>query len=126
MTVSTFDPSAEPTIPEVLVLEFTQGAAAQVKSILADMPADQFVGLRVFVQGGGCSGFKYGFSFAEQIEEDDTVVNTDGVILLIDPLSFGYLGGAVIDWKQDPFGSQFTITNPNSTAQCGCGESFAV
>jgi iron-sulfur cluster insertion protein len=82
--------------------------------------------LRVFVQGGGCSGFQYGFTFDETTNEDDTTMEKDGVVLLIDSMSYQYLVGAEIDYKEDLEGSQFVIKNPNATTTCGCGSSFSV
>ena len=82
--------------------------------------------LRVFVQGGGCSGFQYGFTFDEVVNEDDTVLDKAGVQLLVDPMSFQYLVGAEIDYKEDIEGSQFVIRNPNASTTCGCGSSFSV
>jgi iron-sulfur cluster insertion protein len=82
--------------------------------------------LRVFVQGGGCSGFQYGFTFDEAVNEDDTVMNKSGVQLLIDSMSYQYLVGAEIDYKDDINGAQFVIKNPNATTTCGCGSSFSV
>lgn len=82
--------------------------------------------LRVFIAGGGCSGFSYGFTFDETAAEDDTVVERDGVTALIDPLSYQYLTGAEIDYKEDLSGAQFVVTNPNASSTCGCGNSFAI
>jgi len=82
--------------------------------------------LRAFVQGGGCSGFQYGFTFDEAVNEDDTVMNKSGVQLLIDSMSYQYLVGAEIDYKDDINGAQFVIKNPNATTTCGCGSSFSV
>lgn len=82
--------------------------------------------LRVFVQGGGCSGFQYGFTFDEVAAEDDSVMNYDGVCLLVDPMSYQYLAGASISYKDDLSGSQFVISNPNAQTSCGCGSSFSV
>ena len=82
--------------------------------------------LRVFVQGGGCSGFQYGFTFDEDVNEDDTTLEKNGVALLVDPMSFQYLVGAEIDYKEDIEGSQFVIRNPNASSTCGCGSSFSV
>ena len=81
--------------------------------------------LRVFVQGGGCSGFQYGFTFDEAINEDDTQMTKNGVTLLIDAMSLQYLVGAEIDYKEDLQGAQFVIKNPNATSTCGCGSSFS-
>jgi iron-sulfur cluster insertion protein len=82
--------------------------------------------LRVFVQGGGCSGFQYGFTFDEAVNEDDTQMNKNGVTLLIDAMSLQYLMGAEIDYKEDLQGAQFVIKNPNASTTCGCGSSFSV
>ncbi|MDO9063590.1 MAG: iron-sulfur cluster insertion protein ErpA, partial [Sulfuricella sp.] len=81
--------------------------------------------LRVFVSGGGCSGFQYGFTFDETTNEDDTTVEKNGVALLIDPMSFQYLAGSEIDYQEGLQGSQFVIKNPNATTTCGCGSSFS-
>ncbi len=82
--------------------------------------------LRVFITGGGCSGFSYGFTFDEDVAEDDAVVQRNGVTLLVDPLSYQYLAGAEVDYKEDLQGAQFLIANPNASATCGCGNSFAI
>jgi|TARA_R110000851_G_scaffold333553_1_gene516408 iron-sulfur cluster insertion protein len=105
-------------------LLFTDAAAAKVKDLLAE-EGNPELKLRVFVQGGGCSGFQYGFTFDEVINEDDTAIDKEGVQLLIDPMSFQYLFGAEIDYKDDLEGAQFVIRNPNATSTCGCGSSFA-
>jgi iron-sulfur cluster insertion protein len=105
-------------------LIFTEAAAAKVKDLLIEESNDQLK-LRVFVQGGGCSGFQYGFTFDEVINEDDTVLDKAGVQLLVDPMSFQYLVGAEIDYKDDIEGSQFVIRNPNASSTCGCGSSFS-
>jgi iron-sulfur cluster insertion protein len=82
--------------------------------------------LRVFVTGGGCSGFQYGFTFDEEQAEDDTVVERDGVKLVVDPMSFQYLVGAEVDYQEGLEGSRFVIKNPNATTTCGCGQSFSI
>ncbi len=105
-------------------LIFTDSAAAKVKSLIQEEGNDNLK-LRVFVSGGGCSGFQYGFTFDESINEGDTSVVKDGVTLLIDPMSFQYLVGAEIDYKEDLSGAQFVIRNPNATTTCGCGSSFS-
>ncbi|MFA5598224.1 MAG: iron-sulfur cluster insertion protein ErpA [Pusillimonas sp.] len=105
-------------------LVFTDAAAAKVKDLLAE-EGNPDLKLRVFVQGGGCSGFQYGFTFDEVINDDDTAIDKEGVQLLIDPMSFQYLVGAEIDYKDDLEGSQFVIRNPNATSTCGCGSSFS-
>ena len=102
---------------------FTEDAADEVKKLLVDQ--DDAVGLRVFVQGGGCSGMMYGFSFVGEILAADTVVEVNNVKLLIDPISYGYLEGATIDFKSDLMGSAFTIDNPQYANTCSCGSSFA-
>ncbi|HLU14492.1 MAG TPA: iron-sulfur cluster insertion protein ErpA [Burkholderiaceae bacterium] len=105
-------------------LLFTDAAASKVKELLAE-EGNPNLKLRVFVQGGGCSGFQYGFTFDEVVNDDDTTVDKYGVKLLIDPMSFQYLVGAEIDFKDDIEGAQFVIRNPNATTTCGCGSSFA-
>jgi len=82
--------------------------------------------LRVFITGGGCSGFSYGFTFDEDVAEDDAVVQRDGVTMVVDALSYQYLAGAEVDYKEDLQGAQFLIANPNASATCGCGNSFAI
>jgi iron-sulfur cluster insertion protein len=82
--------------------------------------------LRVFVTGGGCSGFSYGFTFDDDIAQDDTVVRRSGVTMVVDPMSYQYLVGAEVDFKEDLQGSQFVVTNPNASSTCGCGNSFAI
>jgi iron-sulfur cluster insertion protein len=104
---------------------FTEAAADKVKDLLID-EGNPNLKLRVFVQGGGCSGFQYGFTFDEDINEDDTALEKKGVQLLVDPMSFQYLLGAEIDYKEDLEGAQFVIRNPNATTTCGCGSSFSV
>ncbi|MGO1766037.1 MAG: iron-sulfur cluster insertion protein ErpA [Advenella sp.] len=106
-------------------LLFTEAAATKVKDLLIE-EGNPELKLRVFVQGGGCSGFQYGFTFDEVINEDDTTIDKSGVQLLVDPMSFQYLVGAEIDYKEDIEGSQFVIRNPNATTTCGCGSSFSV
>lgn len=104
-------------------LFFTDAAASKVKQLL-DEEGNPALKLRVFVQGGGCSGFQYGFTFDETINDDDTTIDKEGVQLLVDPMSFQYLVGAEIDYKDDLEGAQFVIRNPNATSTCGCGSSF--
>ena len=105
-------------------LIFTDNAAAKVKSLIEEEGSPDLK-LRVFVSGGGCSGFQYGFTFDEVVNEDDTVVEKHGVTLLIDPMSFQYLVGAEIDYTEGLQGAQFVIKNPNATTTCGCGSSFS-
>jgi iron-sulfur cluster insertion protein len=106
-------------------LVFTDSAADKVKQ-LVDEEGNPDLKLRVFVQGGGCSGFQYGFTFDEVVNEDDTQMAKNGVTLLIDAMSLQYLVGAEIDYKEDLQGAQFVIKNPNATTTCGCGSSFSV
>jgi iron-sulfur cluster insertion protein len=105
-------------------LTFTDAAAVKVKELIAEENNSALM-LRVFVSGGGCSGFQYGFTFEESANEDDTRVEKNGVTLLIDPLSFQYLGGAEIDYQDNLEGSQFVIKNPQAKTTCGCGSSFS-
>ena len=112
-----------PTLPPPL--EFTAAAAAKVRELIAEEGNDALK-LRVFVQGGGCSGFQYGFEFDEAQGEDDLAVVTDGVSLLVDPLSLQYLAGAVVDYSESLSGAQFVIRNPNAKTTCGCGSSFTM
>ena len=105
-------------------LLFTDNAANKVKQLIEE-EGNADLKLRVFVSGGGCSGFQYGFTFDEVTNEDDTVLNKNGVQLLIDPMSFQYLVGAEIDYQEGLEGAQFVIKNPNATSTCGCGSSFS-
>lgn len=107
------------------LLIFTDSAASKVKQLI-DEEGNAELKLRVFVSGGGCSGFQYGFTFDEVVNEDDTVLDKNGVQLLIDPMSFQYLSGAEIDYQEGLEGAQFVIKNPNATTTCGCGSSFSV
>jgi iron-sulfur cluster insertion protein len=106
-------------------LIFTDSAANKVKQLIEE-EGNADLKLRVFVSGGGCSGFQYGFTFDEVMNDDDTVMTKNGVQLLIDPMSFQYLVGAEIDYTEGLEGSQFVIKNPNATTTCGCGSSFSV
>ena len=106
-------------------LIFTDNAAEKVRQLIEEEGNNELK-LRVFVSGGGCSGFQYGFTFDEVKNEDDTVMEKDGVTLLIDPMSYQYLIGAEIDYQENLEGSQFVIKNPNATTTCGCGSSFSV
>ena len=104
-------------------LIFTDAAARKVQSLI-DGEGNPKLMLRVFVQGGGCSGMQYGFEFDEQLQDGDSCVENHGVKLLIDPMSFQYLGGAEIDYREGLDGAQFVIRNPNAVTTCGCGSSF--
>ena len=104
---------------------FTDQAANKVAELIAE-EGNPALKLRVFVQGGGCAGFQYGFTFDEIANDDDATMTKNGVSLLIDPISYQYLVGAEIDYKEDLQGAQFVIRNPNATTTCGCGSSFAM
>ncbi len=113
-----------PEIKMPTPVNFTDNAVSKVKALIAEEGSPDLK-LRVFVSGGGCSGFQYGFTFEEAINEDDTQVVKDSVTLLIDPMSLQYLHGAEIDYQDNVQGSQFVIKNPNATTTCGCGSSFS-
>lgn len=112
--------SADPVI-----MSFTDNAANKVHSLIEEEGNDNLK-LRVFVTGGGCSGFQYGFSFDETVNDDDTVIENKGASLLVDPLSYQYLVGAKIDYVEGLEGSRFTVDNPMAATTCGCGASFSV
>jgi iron-sulfur cluster insertion protein len=103
---------------------FSDSAATKVHELIEEEGNDQLK-LRVYVSGGGCSGFQYGFTFDEEVNDDDTIVEKNGVTVLVDSTSIGYLAGAEIDYKDDLNGAQFVIRNPNATTTCGCGSSFS-
>ncbi|KPV39379.1 iron-sulfur cluster insertion protein ErpA [Thiohalorhabdus denitrificans] len=106
-------------------IELTDSAVEKLKELIAQEGNPDLM-LRVFVSGGGCSGFQYGFTFDENRQEADTVVEKDGVTILLDMMSIQYLMGASIDYKEDLEGAQFMINNPNASTTCGCGSSFGV
>ena len=106
-------------------LQFSPSAAAKVRELIAE-EGNADLKLRVYIQGGGCSGFQYGFEFDETRGEDDVAVERDGVTLLVDPLSLQYLMGAEVDYSESLQGAQFVIRNPNAKTTCGCGSSFTV
>jgi len=110
-------------VPQVLFL--TESAVAKVKALVAE-EENPSLKLRVYVTGGGCSGFQYGFSFEDEAAEDDTLVEKDGVTALVDPLSYQYLVGSEVDYKEGLEGSRFVINNPNASTTCGCGSSFSI
>jgi iron-sulfur cluster insertion protein len=116
MNIQTFE-----TAPVI----FTPAAARKVADLISE-EGNLDLMLRVYIQGGGCSGFQYGFTFDENVQDGDTEVITDGVKLLVDPMSMQYLMGAEIDYAEGLQGAQFVIRNPNATTSCGCGSSFAV
>ena len=105
-------------------INFSDNAVKKVKELIEEEGTPDLK-LRVFVSGGGCSGMQYGFTFEESVNEDDTKVEKDNVMLLIDPMSLQYLTGAEIDYQDNVQGSQFVIKNPNETTTCGCGSSFS-
>jgi iron-sulfur cluster insertion protein len=107
------------------MIEITESAMSKISEILAE-ENNPNVKLRTFVQGGGCSGFSYGFTLDEEQTEDDFVIEKTGVQVLVDSMSMQYLQGAIIDYKEDLMSSSFVINNPNATTTCGCGSSFAV
>ena len=113
--------ASAPPVP----LVFTDAAAHKVGELMREEDNPNLK-LRVFISGGGCSGFQYGFTFDETIEDGDAQVENQGVTLLVDPMSVQYLMGAEIDYKEDIEGAQFVIRNPNATTTCGCGSSFSV
>lgn len=121
----TDSPTITPLEFEPIKVSFTDSAAVKVKSLIAE-EENEDLKLRVFVTGGGCSGFEYGFTFDEDVEEDDTSIVNAGVTLLIDSMSYQYLAGAEVDFREDLQGSRFVITNPNAATTCGCGNSFSV
>lgn len=106
-------------------VEITQSALEKIKDLLTEENNPQLK-LRTFVQGGGCSGFQYGFTFDEEVNEDDFLIENDGVTVLVDAMSMQYLLGATIDYKEDLMSCSFSITNPNAETTCGCGSSFSI
>ena len=117
--------TAVPTTPPSAPMQFTAAAAAKVRELIAE-EGNADLKLRVYIQGGGCSGFQYGFEFDEGQTEDDLPIVTDGVTLLVDPLSLQYLMDATVDYSESLTGAQFVIRNPNAKTTCGCGSSFTV
>ena len=110
-------------LPDPII--FTDAASLKVKELI-DEEGNPRLKLRVFVTGGGCSGFQYGFTFDEDIADDDTVIERDGVGLVVDPMSFQYLAGSEVDYQEGLEGSRFVIKNPNAATTCGCGQSFSI
>ncbi|OUS28521.1 iron-sulfur cluster insertion protein ErpA [Gammaproteobacteria bacterium 45_16_T64] len=104
---------------------FSDNAAKKVKSLIEEEGNDNLK-LRVYITGGGCSGFSYGFSFDEEEKEGDTIVENSGVVMLVDQMSIQYLMGSEVDYREGLQGSQFIVNNPNATTTCGCGSSFSV
>lgn len=107
------------------IITVTENAANKVKALIKDEGNDALK-LRVYVTGGGCSGFQYGFTFDENINDGDSTIEKDGVTFLVDPMSYQYLVGAELDYKEDLQGAQFVIRNPNASTTCGCGSSFSI
>ena len=107
------------------LISLTDRAAAKVRE-LRDEEGNPALKLRVYITGGGCSGFSYGFTFDEEVKEDDTAVDNGGVTLLVDTMSIQYLSGSEVDYEQGLMGSRFVIQNPNATSTCGCGSSFSI
>jgi iron-sulfur cluster insertion protein len=116
MTVESYTPS---------ILKVTDNAVTKVKNLVAEEDNHDLC-LRVFVTGGGCSGFQYGFSFDDDIQEDDTIVEKDGIRVLLDALSYQYLAGSEVDYEEGLQGARFTVQNPNAATTCGCGASFSI
>jgi iron-sulfur cluster insertion protein len=115
---------AEAQLQDEAPLVFTSAAAGKVSELIEEEGNPELM-LRIYIQGGGCSGFQYGFTFDENVNEGDTEIETDGVKLLIDPMSLQYLTGAEVDYSEGLQGAQFVIRNPNATTTCGCGSSFS-
>ena len=108
------------------LMQLTDGAVQKILSLRSNKTDSEILYLRVYVTGGGCSGFQYGFSFDKTVEEDDTCIEKQGANLVIDSLSLQYLQGSTVDYVEDLTGSKFIISNPNATTTCGCGESFSI
>ncbi len=106
-------------------IELTDAAINKIRELLEEADDDELC-LRVFVTGGGCSGFQYGFTFDDDRADDDTLVEQNGVRVLVDPLSYGYLAGSVLDYEEGLAGSKFAVKNPTASSTCGCGSSFAI
>ncbi|MFT6776723.1 MAG: iron-sulfur cluster insertion protein [Paraglaciecola sp.] len=113
------------TVQIALPIEFSDAAARKVK-ILVEEEENPNLKLRVYVTGGGCSGFQYGFTFDEKVNEGDTTIDKNEVTLVVDPMSLQYLVGGEVDYTEGLEGSRFLVTNPNATTTCGCGASFTV
>jgi iron-sulfur cluster insertion protein len=119
---ATLTPPSNGNMPGIV---FTDAAARKVQQLILEERNPELK-LRVYISGGGCSGFQYGFSFDEEQAEDDIAIENDGVTLLVDPLSFQYLMGAEVDYMENLHGAQFVIRNPNASTTCGCGSSFSI
>jgi iron-sulfur cluster assembly accessory protein len=110
------------TVPDI---HFSDRAALKVRDLIEGEGNDALK-LRVFITGGGCSGFSYGFTFDEDVAEDDSLVENDGVTMVVDSMSYQYLAGAEVDYREDLQGAQFVVQNPNASSTCGCGNSFSI
>ena len=106
-------------------IAFSDRAASKVKSLI-EADGDESLRLRVFITGGGCNGFSYGFTFDDDVAEDDAVIDRGGVSMVVDAMSYPYLDGSEVDYVEDLNGAQFVVTNPNAAATCGCGNSFSI
>jgi iron-sulfur cluster insertion protein len=124
MDIQASPPTAPGSDAPAPMIDFTPAAAAKVRELILE-EGNPALKLRVYIQGGGCSGFQYGFEFDEQQQEDDLAIATDDTVLLVDPLSLQYLVGAQVDYTESLHGSQFVIRNPNAKTTCGCGSSFS-
>ncbi len=113
------------TVETALPIEFTESAAMKVKALIEE-EENPSLKLRVFVTGGGCSGFQYGFTFDEKVNEGDMTIEKQGVTLVVDPMSLQYLVGGEVDYTEGLEGSRFLVNNPNATTTCGCGSSFSI
>ena len=109
----------------VVPIEFTEAAARKVATLVSEEENPELK-LRVYITGGGCSGFQYGFTFDEKVNDGDFVVEKQGVSMVVDPMSLQYLMGGVVDYTEGLQGSRFIVQNPNATTTCGCGSSFSV
>jgi len=113
------------TTTEGITITLTQRAVRRIANVLKKEPKEN-LRLRVAVSGGGCSGFQYGFTLDDALADDDRVIERDGAVVVIDEMSLGYIAGAELDWVESLEGSRFTLGNPNATASCSCGSSFAI
>jgi iron-sulfur cluster insertion protein len=113
----------ETFIPQAI--QVTNSAVAKVKSLVEE-EANEELKLRVFVTGGGCSGFQYGFTFDELVAEDDAIIEKDGITVLVDSMSYPYLAGSEVNYEEGLQGSKFVVQNPNADSTCGCGSSFSI
>ncbi|WP_100643847.1 iron-sulfur cluster insertion protein ErpA [Alteromonas facilis] len=113
------------SVESAMPIEFSDAAAAKVKSLIEE-EENPSLKLRVYITGGGCSGFQYGFTFDENVNDDDMTIEKDTVTLVVDPMSLQYLVGGVVDYTEGLDGSRFIVNNPNATTTCGCGASFSV